>query len=162
ERMRIAVRRTLVGVCAATVLLVLGVGGASAQNFFHGIAFTKGCDSPTQIGAPLDCSYSVLNVADTAHDTLTFNAISDQVHSFNGDVNSGNILGALELVFSGPTVSCIGGSGAGTAASPYTGATKCTLPFGTTITSNPHTFYTVTADDFKLPGHVITDTGSVN
>src|SRR5215510_3711185 len=87
----VAVRRTLVGVCAAAALLVLGTGSASAQNFFHGIAFTKGCDSPTDIGDPYTCAYSVLNVADTAHDTLTFNGISDQVHAFTGDVNSGNI-----------------------------------------------------------------------
>src|SRR6516162_9882540 len=131
-----AVRRALVGVCAAAALLTFAVGGASAQNFFHGIAFTKGCTSPTNINAALECSYQVLNVADTAHDTLTFNSISDQVHSFNGDVNSGNVLGALQLVFSDNTVSCVGGSGAGTMASPYMGATMCTLPFGTNITSN--------------------------
>src|SRR5262245_63745733 len=95
--------RALVGVCAAaTAMLILGVGGASAQNFFHGIAFTKGCDSPANVGSPYVCSYQVLNLVDTAHDTLTLMGLNDQVHSFNGDVNSGNILGALELVFSSP------------------------------------------------------------
>src|SRR4029453_7392487 len=101
--------------------------------------------------------------ADTAHDTLTFNSIVDVVHSAGGNVGSGNILGALELVFSGPAVSCVGGAGAGTVASPYVGATQCTLPFGTSITSNVHTFYTVTAADFNnLPGHQITDTATVS
>src|SRR5262249_12863351 len=149
--------RMLLGVCAAAALLMLGVGGASAQNAFHGIAFTKGCDSPTSIGSPYNCSYQVLNVADTAHDTLMVSGLSDQVHAFSGDVNSGNILGALQLVFSGPTVVCVGGSGAGTGASPYVGATSCTLPFGTSITSNPHTFYTVQAADFGLPASTLTD-----
>src|SRR5262249_10511336 len=81
---RLAVWRTLVGVCAASALLVLGAGSASAQNFFHGIAFTKGCTSPVNVGSPYVCSYQVLNVADTAHDTLTVNGINDQVHAFSG------------------------------------------------------------------------------
>src|SRR5262245_8287541 len=167
---RVGVTRAFVCVCAAAALLVLGTGSASAQNFFHGIAFTKGCDSPTDIGDPYTCAYSVLNVADTAHDTLTFNGISDQVHAFTGDVNSGNILGALELVFSGPTVSCVGGGGKfgpgppapGTVANPYVGATMCTLPFGTTITSNGHSFYTVQATDVNLPQSTLTDTATLN
>ena len=41
--------------------------------------------------------------------------------------------GGLQLVFSAPTITCVGGSGLGTVASPYTGATSCLLPFGTVI-----------------------------
>src|SRR5262249_42031650 len=153
--------RTVAGVICV-MLLTFGVGSASAQSLFHGIAFSKGCSSPVNVGSPYNCSYQILNVADTAHDTLTVNGLSDQVHAFSGDVNSGNILGALELVFSGPTVTCFGGSGAGTAASPYVGATSCALPFGTSITSNSHSFYTVQPSDFTLPSHVLRDTGTLN
>src|SRR5262249_60615882 len=52
--------------------------------------------------------------------------------------------------------------GAGTPASPYVGATMCTLPFGTTITSNGHSFYTVQQSDFNLPAATLTDTATLN
>src|SRR5262249_8826433 len=86
----------------------------------------------------------------------------DVVHAASGDVNSGNILGALQLIFSSPTVTCVGGSGAGTAQSPYTGATSCDLPFGTNITTNGNSFYTVQAGDFALPLHQLTDMATLN
>src|SRR5690348_11550879 len=140
---RFAVWRALLGVCAVAALLTFGVVGASAQGQFHGIAFTKGCANSTAIGSPYSCAYQILNVVDQGQDTLMVSGVVDVVHSAGGDVNSGNILGALQLVFSGPTVICVGGSGAGTAASPYVGATSCTLPFGTSITTNSHSFYTV-------------------
>ena len=142
--------------------MTFSVSAASAQSAFHGIGFIKGCDSPTQVGAPMNCSYTILNVVDTAHDTLLISGLTDQVHSAGGDVNSGNILGALQLVFGGTaTPICVGGSGAGTAASPYIGATSCQLPFGATITTNNHSFYTVQAADFGLPNHKLTDTATL-
>src|SRR5215475_3727543 len=122
-----AARRALICVCAVAALLTFGVVGASAQGQFHGIAFTKGCANNTNIGSPYSCAYQILNVVDQGQDTLMVTGLTDVVHAASGDVNSGNILGALELVFSGPTVSCVGGSGAGTAGSPYVGATSCTL-----------------------------------
>jgi hypothetical protein len=158
---RFAVRRALVGVCAAAALLVLGVGTASAQQF-HGIAFTKGCQPNTAIGAPYSCAYQILNVVDQGQDTLQVTGLVDVVHSAGGDVNSGNILGALQLVFSAPTVSCTGGSGAGTAGSPYVGAASCTLPFGTSIQTTTHSFYTVQPGDFQLPNHSLTDSATLN
>src|SRR5215475_6690434 len=108
-----AARRALICVCAVAALLTFGVVGASAQGQFHGIAFTKGCANSTPIGQPYSCAYQILNVVDQGLDTLMINNVTDVVHSAGGDVSSGNILGALQLVFSGPTVSCIGGSGAG-------------------------------------------------
>src|SRR6476661_6631678 len=119
--------RAMLGVVVLSVLFGLSVGGAQAALGQHGIAFVKGCDSPTNIGDPYNCSYTILNVVDTVHDTLKVTGLSDQVHSAGGDVNSGNILPALQLIFSG-AVTCVGGSGAGTVASPYVGATQCTLP----------------------------------
>jgi uncharacterized repeat protein (TIGR01451 family) len=154
-------RRVLVGLAALLCVCVFGVGSAAAQGAFHGIVFAKGCDSPTAIGSPLNCAYTVLNTVDTAHDTLTISGLSDTVHAASGDTSSGNILSALQLVFNG-AVTCTGGSGAGTAGSPYVGATSCTLPFGTSIVTNPHSFYTVQAGDFALPNNTITDTATLN
>jgi hypothetical protein len=155
-----AVRRALVGVCAVAALLVLGVGTASAQQF-HGIAFTKGCQPNTAIGQPLMCAFQILNLVDGGQDTLQISNVTDVVNSAGGAVNSGNILGALQLVFSSPTVSCTGGSGAGTAGSPYVGATQCTLPFGTSIQTNSFSHYTVQAADIQLPGHSLTDSATL-
>src|SRR5262245_60897035 len=93
--------RYFCGLLVVVGVLVAGVGSASAQNAFHGIGFVKGCDSPTKIGDPMSCSYSILNTVDTAQDALRITGLSDTVHSAGGDVNSGNILGALELVFNG-------------------------------------------------------------
>src|SRR4051794_26099461 len=153
--------KTLAGLVAAVALLTFGVVGSQAALGQHGIAFVKGCDSPTNIGDPYNCSYTVLNVVDTVHDKLSVTGLSDQVHAAGGDVNSGNILPALQLIFSGAVV-CVGGSGAGTVASPYVGATSCTLPFGSSISTNSHSFYTVQAADFGLPGHSLTDTATLN
>ena len=58
----------------------------------HGISFTKGCVSPTQIGQPYTCAYSIRNIIDDAQDTLTIDSLSDTVHSSGGDVSSGNAL----------------------------------------------------------------------
>src|SRR5438045_1454269 len=48
---------------AVAVLAVAGMGGgaAFAADTQHGIAVTKGCVSPTQIGKPYTCTYSVRN-----------------------------------------------------------------------------------------------------
>src|SRR3954451_14382565 len=108
---RFSKKGAVLGISVLFVLLGLGVGGAQAALGQHGIAFVKGCDSPTNIGDPYNCSYTILNVVDTVHDTLSVTGLSDQVHAASGDVNSGNILPALQLVFSG-AVNCVGGSGA--------------------------------------------------
>jgi hypothetical protein len=152
--------RALLVACAATALLVFWVGSASAQQF-HGIAFTKGCSPTTNIGAPMMCAFQMLNLVDGGQDTLQINDVEDVVNSAGGAVNSGNVLGSLQLVFSGPTVSCTGGSGAGTSGSPYVGATQCTLPFGTSIQTNSFSHYTVQPGDFALPGHSLTDSATL-
>jgi hypothetical protein len=64
------------------------------------------------------------------------------------------------LVFSG-AVTCSGGTGTGTNADPYIGATECLLPFGTSITTKPFSHYTVQAADFALAQHRITDTAEL-
>src|SRR5437764_15047274 len=119
--------KAAVGLAALAATLVFGATGAlSAQ--FHGIAIVKGCVDPTNIGDPYSCGYQILNVADTGHDTLVVTGLSDQVHAASGDVNSGNILGALQLTASG-RATCAGGTGSGTAVAPHIGPTSCGLPF---------------------------------
>ena len=160
--MRSALFRALVALVVVTSVMMLGVGGAQAQNAVHGIAFVKGCDSPTKIGDPYNCAYQIFNIVDTAPDTLRITGLSDVVHSAGGDVPSGNILGSLKLIFSGPTVTCIGGSGSGTAGDPYIGATQCTLPPTTSISTAQFSHYTVKAGDFALPNHSLTDDAGLN
>ena len=67
-----------------------------------------------------------------------------------GPVATGNILPSTGLIFNG-AVTCTGGSGAGTVASPYIGATECLLPFGSSIVTKTFSHYTVQAGDFNLP-----------
>jgi hypothetical protein len=153
--------RVFMGIGVLSVLLVFGVSGALAA--FHGIAVSKGCTSPVQVGDPYTCSVQIQNIVDTGHDTLQVTGLTDVVNSAGGAVPPGvppNILPTTGLVFSG-AVSCTGGSGAGTSASPYLGATSCLLPFGTSITTKPFSHYTVQAADFNLPNHRLTDTASV-
>src|SRR4051812_21686617 len=152
--------KAAVGLAALAATLVFGATGALGAQF-HGIAFQKGCEDPTNIGDPYSCGYQILNVADTGHDTLVVSGLSDQVHAASGDVNSGNILGALQLIATGGAT-CSGGTGSGTAADPYIGSTSCTLPFAATLTSNFHSFYTVQPGDAALPDHKLTDTASLS
>ena len=50
----------------------------------------------------------------------------------------------------------------GRLATPYTGVTSCTLPFGSRLQVKPFSHYTVQAGDFALPRHVLTDTASLD
>src|SRR3989337_2451188 len=60
----------------------------------HGIGFSKGCVTPTMVGNPYTCTFSVQNSipTDTAGDTLTFTSIVDVVHANPSDVSSGDII----------------------------------------------------------------------
>ena len=147
--------RALVGLATLAALLTF-VAGASAAGF-HGIAFNKGCTGSTPVGQPYTCGYQILNVADTAHDTLRVTSIVDRVFAASGIQTSPNILTAGSSCSAG-RVSCVGGSGAGTLASPYVGATSCDLPFNTTITVRPFSFYTVQPADYNInANHTLAD-----
>ena len=135
----------------------------------HGIGFLKGCTSPTAVGQPYTCAFSVQNVLDEANDTLTINSLTDTVHAAGGDVGGAtNILPLVRVttltappnpVQSGAT--CAAASGDGSLAAPYTGVTMCTLPPGSRLQVLPFSHYTVQAADFALPGHVLRDDGSL-
>src|SRR4051794_5466643 len=156
-----------VGVLVLTVGVVFGIGYATAADpVNHGISFTKGCASPTNVGQPYSCSYTIRNNVDDASDTLTVNGLTDVVHSAGGDISSNNVFSQLRFAvgpflpgFSAPP-SCTGGtgfSGTGTEANPWVGATTCRLPFGSRLNILSFSFYTVTAADFNLAGHKLTD-----
>jgi hypothetical protein len=159
--MRLFDWRALLGLSVVATALVFGAGNASAA--FHGIGVTKGCTSPVKIGDQYTCSVQIQNIVDTGHDTLRVTGLTDVVHSAGGDVPGGvppNMLASTGLVFGG-AVTCSGGSGAGTSADPYLGATSCLMPFGTSITTKPFSHYVVQANDFNLVNHRLTDTATV-
>src|SRR5262245_15667817 len=89
--------RGAVGLVACAFVVLVVVGGASAADAQHGISFTKGCTSPTAIGSPYSCSFSVINNIDEAQDTLTINGLVDVVHAASGDANSGNVFSTLKF-----------------------------------------------------------------
>ncbi|MFL5936047.1 MAG: hypothetical protein ACJ76U_04320, partial [Gaiellaceae bacterium] len=140
--------RLLAGLCVLTAVLAFGVPGALAA--FHGIGVAKQCSSPVKIGDPYTCAVQILNTVDTGHDTLRVTGLSDTVLASAGPVSTGNILPSTALVFTGP-VTCTGGTGTGTSADPYIGATECLLPFGSSIVTKPFSHYTVQPGDFNLP-----------
>src|SRR5262245_38172798 len=159
--------RLLVGVGGLFVAVTVGmlwVGTASAapgDPVNHGISFTKGCTSPTAIGAAYSCTYSIINTVDDAHDTLTITGLVDTVHSAGGDVPSGNVFSSLRFEIAAGSPTCVGGTGNGSAGQPFTGATSCILPFGSRLNVQPFSFYTVKAADFGLPGHALTDSAEL-
>jgi hypothetical protein len=128
----------------------------------HGISFTKGCSSPTAVGNPYTCTYSIRNSVDDAQDTLTITGLSDTVHAAGGDVPSGNVFSSLRFEIAAGSPTCVGGTGNGSAANPFTGATSCILPFGSRLNVQPFSFYTVQAADFGLPGHALTDSAELS
>ena len=136
-------------VVLGALITALSFGTVKAQAA-HGVAQTKQCESPTKIGDAYRCSGQILNVVDTGHDTIKVTGLSDTVHSSAGEVATGGILSTTGLIFSG-AVTCTGGSGAGTAGSPYLGATSCTMPFGSSMTTVQFSHYTVLAGDFDIP-----------
>src|SRR6478735_12462399 len=172
---------TFLGIAALVVLagVYIGLGSAATQSqqlaqadVQHGIAFTKGCSSPTTIGQGYACTYSVRNVTDEAQDTLTFNGLTDTVHAAGGNVGSGNIFTSLQfeigafLPGSNTPPFCTGGVGTGTSADPFRSApgnplVSCTLPFGSRLNAQSFSFYTVQPLDYNLPGHMLTDSAEL-
>ena len=63
---------------------------------------------PVKIGDPYTCAVQMLNVVDTAHDTLRVTGLSDVVHSAGGNVATGDILSSTGLVFNGAVFVLVG------------------------------------------------------
>jgi hypothetical protein len=141
----------------------LTVVGSSGAATVHAISFTKSCTSPVNVGAPYTCSFGVQNNVDESQDTLQITGLSDVVHASGGNMSSPpNFLSFVGLIFGGSgTVTCVGGSGGGTAGNPYIGATSCTLTFGATVQTTSFSYYNVTGGDYTLPNHTLTDTATL-
>jgi uncharacterized repeat protein (TIGR01451 family) len=114
----------------------------------HGVTVLKGCESPTSIGQPYECGYSLLQVV--TGDTATITSVVDNVaaNGVPGGVSSGNILPLLTLTLTG-------------GAACNSGQTSCTIPAGGEIDSDDYSFYTVQAADFNLPDHTLDDSVTV-
>ncbi len=140
-----------------TALLTSTIGLATiaptaTANPKHGVSPFINCQTPTPVGSPYECSYGIQNT-DGYQDGTTITDIDDVIQTSSGPVDSGNILGSLQLIFNpgiaNPSAmpSCTGGSGLGTSASPYVGATFCTIPWDAAIQTNDYSFYTVAPAD---------------
>ena len=110
-------------------------GLAARRRRPHGIGFQKGCNSPTKIGDPVVCHYTITNnnFTNASLDTVTINSLADVTHAAAGDTPNTNILGNLELFMTSGNPTCIATGGTGTFADPWTGVTECTLPGGNVI-----------------------------
>src|SRR5579862_911893 len=128
----------------AGLFMLAVVAPAALADAQHGVGFTKGCTSPTSIGQPNLCSYTIRNTVDDAQDTLTFNGIDDVTHAAGGNVDSGNIFSSLAYTIGtfspgfSTAPSCTGGVGNGSPGNPFRSApgnllTSCTLPFGSRL-----------------------------
>ena len=127
--------------------IALTVSAGPSPSPVHGIGFSKGCASPTNVGSAYRCTFTVVNLSlsDTALDTLTITALSDIVHAHPADVPSGNILSFLTVsaLAGGATCNVSGASTGGGA----TGNTICTLPSDSSISFALFSFYTADATD---------------
>jgi hypothetical protein len=148
----------LLGFIALSIIALTGASAAAAA--VHDVAATKSCVTPVRVGDPYTCSGTIANTADTGQDTVRVSGLSDTVHAAGGDV-SGSFLSSVGLIFTGP-VTCVGGFGLGTTASPYVGAVECLLPFGSSIQTTQFSHHTVQPGDFFLPANTLTDSLSWN
>src|SRR5580765_1957823 len=127
--------RLALGLGVVIAILIVG-SGASAADPQHGIGFTKGCQSPTKVGDPYTCTFTVRNNLDEALDTLTISQLTDTVHSAGGNVTFSTLLDSAPVAPS---------AGATCTAPPNR---TCTLPAGGRVDIGPFTHYTVTPADF--------------
>src|SRR5262249_31223072 len=139
--------RLALGLGVLVAFLIVGASPAAADNVQHGIGFTKGCNSPTKVGDPYTCTWTIRNVLDDAQDTLTINQIVDTIHTGLGNQTSATVLSDAPVFVSG-SATCAAASGNGTAGNPYVGVTSCSLPFGGRVVVGSHSFYTVKGTDF--------------
>src|SRR5215203_4203317 len=87
-----------VGAVALIVGATLGISFATAADpVGHGLSFTKGCASPTVVGQPYSCTYTVRNNVEDARDTLRVDGLTDVVQSAGGAVSSGNVFSQLRF-----------------------------------------------------------------
>ncbi|HXQ62554.1 MAG TPA: Ig-like domain repeat protein [Acidimicrobiales bacterium] len=136
------IRRLLVPVLLASSVGIVAVATSASAVVVHGITLQKGCVSPTAIGQPYECVYTLAQ--NVSGDTATITNVDDITAAKSGPVNSGPILPLLSLTLSG-------------GAACNTGQSQCTIPDGGTITSAEYSYYTVQPADFTLPSSLLSD-----
>jgi hypothetical protein len=114
-----------------------------------GIYVLKSCNGDTLIGQPYECQYLIKNDIDTAPDTYTITSIVDQVYADLGTVTSNNLLPLVTIAFTTGGATC------------DLAASLCTMPYGSTIETNPYGFYTVVPQDYLLSANQLYDTVTV-
>ena len=99
------------------------------------------------------CSFTVRNILDEAEDTLTINGWSTwcmrPVVMWNSDEHSARCGSRRRAGVVQTARRVRRGTGDGSLATPYTGVTSCTLPFGSRVQVLPFSHYTVQPDDFN-------------
>jgi hypothetical protein len=152
ERGRFPLQLAMAFAISAVVAVLAGAFGpqrwASAGlegSPLHGITLAKGCSTtPAVVGDAYSCRYTIGNFIDNAPDTLQIQSLIDRIdvegNGFGqpgaaGDVESPNLLPLLTLTLAGGAT-CDGPP-----------VTECTLPPGSSITSDFYSFYNTDADD---------------
>ena len=152
--MNIGRRLGVIFASAMLMTLTIAPGVALATTGNHGLGLNKGCASPTTIGDPYICDYTIFNInpIDSVGDALTFTSLQDVINR-PGSPTSGNILSlpGINITFTN------GGAGLPSCTGLGTATPSCTLPFGSRVNVLSHSFYTVALGDLALPGAVLSD-----
>src|SRR5262245_5398771 len=147
----------------AVLALSLGTVGTTVAVVIQGLSVSKGCDSPTAVGAPYSCLYVITNssAANPSQNTLVITNVKDDISAKSGLVTSTVELTRGYFNTGAVNATCAGGTGTGTAGDPFVNSTSCSLPFNSTLQSVDTSFYTVANADYTLAGHVLADTATV-
>jgi uncharacterized repeat protein (TIGR01451 family) len=147
-------------VAVAMVVGTIGFAGSAHAIVQQGLGVSKGCNPTTTVGQPYTCAYAITNNSSVnpSLNTLVVSNVTDKVFASSTQTDSA-LLSESSLVFTQGSPSCVGGSGSGTAGDPYIGATSCTLPVNSQITSEDFSHYQVQPGDYNLDpvNHELTD-----
>ena len=124
----------LVGVCLVATM-ALFAGSASAALF--GVSVLKDCVTPVNVGDAYACEFEISNTVQTSQNTVTVSLLRDQVLSA---VSPPDLV--VPINSSTPGLILAGGA--------TCDATKCTIPFGGSLTTSFISHYTVQVADFPL------------
>ena len=116
---------------AAAALMVTG----AASSALFGAAMNKGCNTPINVGDPYTCDFEFLNVTQQSHNTLTVKSLKDTVNA-----SGGAQVTTIPINSSTPGINPTGAASCD--------ATKCTVPYGSTLEVNQLSSYTAQPADF--------------
>ena len=122
----------------------LFVSAAPSGAVAFGVSVLKDCQTPINVGDAYSCEFEISNTVQTSHNTVTVDQLTDLVFA-----SGGTVTGVMAINTSTPGLIL---SGVGTVCD----ATKCTIPFGGTVTTSFMSHYTTVIGDFPA----ISDTGT--